>query len=262
VSDGQERATIPDYVVGNRARWQHHAAEYVEPAEQAWQSDQPYWGIWQLAEADVGVLPFEIAGLDCIELGCGAGYVSAWLARRGGNAVGIDPTPNQLATARAMMGRFGPEFPLIEGIAEALPFQDDTFDLAISEYGAALWSDPYLWIAEAARVLRPGGHLIFITNSIFQAVCADEDENVPLAPHLQRPYLGMHTTTWLDSPGETEFHLPHGVWIELLRESGFVVERLLELGAPPGAVSRYPWASAEFAASWPTEEVWHARLAG
>ena len=40
-----------------------------------------------------------------------------------------------------------------------------SFDLAISEYGACLWADPYLWVPEAARLLRPGGRLIFLTNS-------------------------------------------------------------------------------------------------
>ena len=39
-----------------------------------------------------------------------------------------------------------------------------SFDLAISEYGAAIWADPYKWIPEAARLLRPGGQLIFLGN--------------------------------------------------------------------------------------------------
>jgi ubiquinone/menaquinone biosynthesis C-methylase UbiE len=52
-------------------------------------------------------------------------------------------------------------------LAEDLPFHDDHFDLAISEYGACLWADPYPWLPEAARVLRSGGQLIFLTHSIF-----------------------------------------------------------------------------------------------
>ena len=57
------------------------------------------------------------------------------------------------------------EFPLLHGNAEAVPYPDASFDFAISEYGACLWADPYRWIPEAARLLRPGGELIFLTNS-------------------------------------------------------------------------------------------------
>ena len=254
---------IPEYLAGNRATWQEAAAEYVEPAKRNW-AGEPNWGIWGLPESDVRLLPDDLTGQRCIELGCGAGYVSAWLARRGGEPVGIDPTPNQLATARQMQHSFGPEYPLIEGFAECLPFPDNCFDFAISEYGAALWADPYRWIPEAARVLKPGAQLVFYTNSSLSVLCApddpDQEAEQPAEERLLRPYLGMHRTEWRDSPGQTEFHLPHGKWIELLRDNDFEVERLLELGAPPGATSRYPWADAQWAQSWPTEEAWIARL--
>ena len=45
-------------------------------------------------------------------------------------------------------------FPLIHGNAENIPLPDNTFDVAISEYGASGWCDPTLWIPEAARLLR------------------------------------------------------------------------------------------------------------
>ena len=54
---------------------------------------------------------------------------------------------------------------LIEANAEDVPLPDASFDLAISEYGASIWCDPYKWIPEAARLLRPGGELIFLRNS-------------------------------------------------------------------------------------------------
>ena len=47
----------------------------------------------------------------------------------------------------------------------ALPFADQSFDFAISQYGAAIWCDPYRWIPEASRILRPGGRLVFETGS-------------------------------------------------------------------------------------------------
>ena len=47
-----------------------------------------------------------------------------------------------------------------------MPLPDDSFDLAFSEYGASLWCEPEAWLAEAARLLRPGGRLIFLTNHV------------------------------------------------------------------------------------------------
>lgn len=255
------REKTPDYAKENRKAWQGFAAEYVEPAQRSWGAAEPKWGIWGIPESDVEMLPETLEGQRCIELGCGTAYVSAWMARRGGDVCGIDPTPNQLATASAMQGRHGIAFPLIEAFAESLPFADSCFDFAISEYGAALWSDPYLWIPEAARVLKPGGRLVFLTNAAFVVLCApDYETDGPTTDTLKRPYLGMHRTEWPDSVGEVEFHLPHGEWIEVLTSNGFTVERLLELGAPEGATTRYAWADAAWAQSWPTEEVWFARM--
>jgi hypothetical protein len=109
------------------------------------------------AEAKVGML-IDVEGLDTIELGCGTGYVSAWLARRGARPVGLDNSPVQLATARQFQSELGLPFPLIQGNAGRTPFPDRSFDYAISEYGAAIWWDPYAWIPEAARSFgRAGG---------------------------------------------------------------------------------------------------------
>ena len=130
-----------------------------------WAAAEPSWGIWKIAEARAGVLPPDLEGLDSIELGCGTGYVSAWLARRGARPVGLDNSSAQLTTARELQDRFGLRFPLFQANAEQAPFADASFDLAITEYGASIWCDPYAWIPEAARLLRPGGQLIFLVNS-------------------------------------------------------------------------------------------------
>jgi hypothetical protein len=63
--------------------------------------------------------------------------VSAWVARAGARPVGIDNSEQQLAAARAMQDEFNIHFPLLHGNAEEVPYPDATFDLAISEHGAA-----------------------------------------------------------------------------------------------------------------------------
>ncbi|MGH2679074.1 MAG: class I SAM-dependent methyltransferase [Actinomycetota bacterium] len=92
-------------------------------------------------EAELGLLP-EVGDLETIELGCGTGYVSSWLARRGARAVGLDTSGRQLATARRFQDEFEIRFPLIHGDAERLPFRDASFDLAVSEYGAPSGATP------------------------------------------------------------------------------------------------------------------------
>jgi cyclopropane fatty-acyl-phospholipid synthase-like methyltransferase len=61
------------------------------------------------------VLPRDLGGKDVIELGCGAAYVSAWVARRGARVVGIDNSAAQLATARRLQREHGLDFPLLHG---------------------------------------------------------------------------------------------------------------------------------------------------
>ena len=113
-----------------------------------------------------------------------------------------------------------------------MPLPDASFDLALSEYGASLWADPAPWIPEAARLLRPGGRLVFLTTPC-SCTCARPDTGL-VGESLQRDQFGMYSITW---PGEdsVEFHLPHGEWIRLLRSHGFEVEALHELRAPDDA---------------------------
>ena len=242
----------------NREAWQQFAARYADSGRAAWASTDPYWGIWKLPERELKLLPNDLTGKRCLEIGCGTAYVGAWMARRGGQVIGIDPTPNQLATASELRARHGLSLSLVEGIGERLPFGDDSFDFAISEYGAALWADPLRWVPEAARVLRPGGQLVFMTNASFAIACMPDAEDEKTTAVLQRPYLGLYSVEWPDGE-EVEFYLTHGQWIELLTRSGFAVERLLELGAPADAQTSYAWADADWAQSWPSEEVWFAR---
>jgi SAM-dependent methyltransferase len=251
---------LPEHVIRNRVQWDEWAAEYEEQGHRNWASDRPRWGIWGVPEAQVGMLPEDAAGLDVIELGCGTAYVSAWLARRGARPVGIDNSEAQLKTAKRLQQEFGLEFPLLHGNAEEVPFPDQSFDLAISEYGASIWCDPYRWIPEAARLLRSGGRLIFLINAVLLMLCAADDADVPAGDRLLRPYFGMHRFEWPDDDS-VEFHLPHGELIGLLRRSGFEVEELIEIRPPDRSSTRYSHVTLEWAQKWPCEEVWKARKA-
>jgi SAM-dependent methyltransferase len=243
----------------NRALWTMVNSAFSDhDGRHAWAASEVTWGLFHVPERDVGVLG-DVAGLDVIELGCGTGYFSAWLARQGARPVGIDATHAQLETAARCQQRYGPAFPLVEADAENVPLRGGSFDLAVSEYGASVWCDPERWVAEAARLLRPGGRLVFLTNSILVTLCVPEEEGFA-TERLMRPQRGLNRVRW--PGGGTEFHPSHGEWIGILSRNGFSVEALHELYAAPGSTTHdyYNIATAHWAARWPVEDLWSARL--
>jgi SAM-dependent methyltransferase len=256
MTTSQDRSA--DHADRNAAVWDGMATDYVDAAERQWASDEPTWGVWNLPESACGMLPADLAGKAVIELGCGTAYVSAWAARRGaGRVVGVDVSAEQLSTARRLQEQHGLTFELHQGDAEAVPYADGSFDLVISEYGASIWCDPYAWIPEAARLLRPGGRLHFLVGTPLLMLCSGDYDGVPAEDRLVRPYFGMHRFDWPDD-GSVEFHLGHGDMIDLLRDCGFEVEALVELQAPPDSPSTPSFVTAEWAHRWPSEEVWRA----
>jgi SAM-dependent methyltransferase len=250
---------LPEHVAKNRVAWERWAVNFAAWAPRAWASETMTWGVFSVPDADLGALPPSVAGLDVVELGCGTAYFSAWLARRGARPVGLDASPAQLETARRMQEQFGLEFPLHLGNAEETPFPDEIFDLAISEYGASIWCEPERWVAEAARILRPGGQLVFLVNGTFLTICTplDAAEDTPATERLERPYFGLGRVEWPD--GSINFYRGYGDWIRLLRANGFEVEDLIEVQPPEGATTEWPIVTPEWARRWPAEEIWKAR---
>jgi SAM-dependent methyltransferase len=244
-----------------RELWTQVNAEYAaDHAVRAWAAVDITWGVFNVPEQQLGVLG-DVAGLDVVELGCGTAYFSAWLARRGARPVGVDLTLAQLDTARRCQDRFGLSFPLLEADAGNIPLPSASFDLAISECGASLWCEPARWVPEAARLLRPGGLLVFHTTSVLAAMCSPEGAGLagrellhPQREVARRQVLGHGV----------EFHPGHGEWIQILRAAGFTVDAFHELYAPPGARAHpyYELASADWAQRWPIEELWVARRVG
>ena len=247
---------LPEHAVRNRDLWTRSNADHTDAqAPEAWAQEEITWGMFRVSESEVEVLG-DVSGLDVLDLGCGVAYFSAWLARRGARPVGLDVTPAQLETARRMQAETGLSFPLVEASAEDVPLPDASFDLVLSEYGASIWCEPAAWVLEAARLLRPGGRLVFLRNSTLVILCSPDEG--PVEERLARPQFGMWRFEW---DGGVEFHLAHGDWIALLRSAGFDVERLVELQAPAEAADHpyYDFVGAEWARRWPAEEIWVAR---
>ncbi|MFD5319108.1 class I SAM-dependent methyltransferase [Streptomyces sp. NPDC127098] len=249
-----------DHVARNRHYWDETAAGYHGPlARDHWARTEPRWGLWGTPESQVRILPPDLPGTRVVELGCGTAYVSAWLARAGAHPVGVDVSEAQLATARAMQAEFGLDFPLVQGSAEDVPYPDDSFDLAISEFGASLWCDPDRWIPEAARLLRPGGRLVFSRYAPLYALTVSPEEH-RATDTLHRPHFGGLGR--IDLGDRVEFVSSHGEMVRTLRASGFTVDDLIEIQAPAPAHREFDEVSSEWAHRWPSEEIWKATLTG
>ena len=96
-------------------------------------------------------------GVRVLDVATGPGYVAAAAARRGAAVVGVDFSAAMLAEAR----RHHPEVEFQAGDAEALPFPDATFDAVVMSFGLLHLGRPDQALAEAHRVLRPGGRVGF-----------------------------------------------------------------------------------------------------
>jgi SAM-dependent methyltransferase len=254
---------LPEHVAENRRYWDATADSWVALGERAWAADEPTWGIWGIPEAELGLLPADMSGQRAIELGCGTGYVSAWMHRRGAAVCAVDNSAAQLTTARRLAAQHGvDDIEWVHGDAQRIDRPDASFDFAISEYGAAIWCDPYVWIPEAHRLLRPGGELVFLGNHPLALVCAPPAGDTPVGNALARDYFGLHRIDWreaVEDPGGIEFNLPIAEWMRLFGTVGFEVVEYLELQAPPDARGQQFWTPAEWARRFPSEQVWRLR---
>ncbi|MEZ5184726.1 MAG: class I SAM-dependent methyltransferase [Candidatus Nanopelagicales bacterium] len=245
-----------DELARNRALWtvvNHRHTDAAAP--QMWARDGIRWGLFGIPERVLGSLPPLDSAL-VAELGSGTSFLSAALARAGASPIAIDLNEDQLATARRCQELIGPVFALVQADAQAVPLRDRAVDLVVSEHGAGVWCDPGLWVAEAARILKPGGLLVFLVNSVLSTLCVPAAG--PASPRLQRPYSALGR---MEFDG-VEYHPTHAEWIAILRSNGFAVEALHELTAPAGVEDPafYEIADARWAEQWPVEDLWVARL--
>ncbi|MBT9254657.1 class I SAM-dependent methyltransferase [Phycicoccus sp. MAQZ13P-2] len=97
-------------------------------------------------------------GAHVLDAGCGTGRMARYLVDRGLSVVGVDLSPGMLAMAR----RDHPDLELYEGSLTALPLDDDSVDGVVFWYSLIHLADDELphALAEAVRVLRPGGHVL------------------------------------------------------------------------------------------------------
>ena len=247
---------LSEHARRNRVFWDRISDEYQAKHADFIGRPEPRWGVWQLPEDELRVLG-DVAGKDVLELGCGAAQWSILLAKRGARPVGLDNSARQLEHARRLMAAAGVDFPLVHGSAEDVPLPDAGFDIVFCDYGAMTFTDPYLSVPQAARLLRPGGVFAFSHSSPLSDVCwrvgVDEPQQT-----LENDYFTMHR--FEDTDGSVAFQLPYGEWVRLFRRNGLLLDDLIETRPPEGATSTYrSEASLAWALRWPAECIWKLR---
>jgi SAM-dependent methyltransferase len=95
-----------------------------------------------------------------LDVACGSGQLALPAARMGLETVGVDIAPNWVASARERAAAEGLNATFDEGDAEALPYEDASFDIVASIFGAMFAPRPEKAAAELLRVCRPGGRIL------------------------------------------------------------------------------------------------------
>lgn len=251
----RRRTPEADHLRKNLQLWERQSASYDRRFEKVLSGRSAMaWGFWRIPESELQLLG-PVRGRRVLELGCGAARWSVALAERGATSVGLDLSSQQLARARTVVRKARRRPHLVRANAEQVPFADGSFDLVFCDWGAMTFCDPYRTVPEAARLLRPGGRLVFATSTPFRAV-AEDRATYRLSPSLRHDYFGLHR---IDAANEVNFVLGYSEWIRLFGAHGLRVESLVEPQKPAGRRSRYLSVRDErWARRWPIEAIWVA----
>jgi len=168
--------SVPSFKEMERDGWQARAAEYDDRVGRRTRTVAT-----RLVDA-VEIGP----GRTLLDVCCGPGYSAGEAVARGASACGIDIAPNMIARAQAQFP--GAQFTV--GDAEALPYADASFDAVVSSFGMLHLPEPERAMAEALRVLRPGGFYAW-------TVWANGPEKAPMSALAQRAIAAYGT---LDVP--------------------------------------------------------------
>ena len=237
----------------NRVFWNADADDYQAAHGTALRAAPEAWGVWRIPESELRVLG-DVEGLDVLEYGCGAAQWSVALAGRGARVIGLDLSIQQLTHAATAAREASARLPLVCASGEQVPCADGSFDLVFCDHGALSFCNPRRALPEVARVLRPGGRLVFSHPTIWPYLTYRRRAD-RVTTRLRRSYFGR--ARWAEPEGTFDFALPTGEWIRALRSAGFLIDDLVELRAPKGARSTYGW-DARWSRRWPAEEIWVA----
>jgi SAM-dependent methyltransferase len=220
----------------NRTWWDVEADDYYAEHGAFLGDDDFVWGPEGLREVDAGLLG-EVAGLQLLEIGAGAAQCSRYAARQGARVVATDISSGMLRQGadlnRAFRATSGMTVPLVQCDATRLPFDDCSFDAVFTSYGAVPFvADSAALMAQAARVLRPGGRFVFSTTHPIRWALPDDPGYPGLtvsSSYFDRTPYVEYESTGSGAASYVEHHRTLGDRVRELTAAGL---RLVDLVEP------------------------------
>jgi SAM-dependent methyltransferase len=181
--------------------------------------DERPWNALYERPTTLGLLP-NVNDLDVLDAGCGYGWYADWMVRHGARVVAIDRSAAMVALAQK---RLVDRARVIQGDMSDLRgfLADETFDLVLSSLVLHYHADLSAVFAEWARLLRPGGKLVFSTHHPVH------DQISILDPGYSHAELIEEEWGWLTEKMRY-YRRPLRDITEPLADAGFVIERLCE----------------------------------
>lgn len=189
MSEGVARRAADDAesVAANRAWWDRESQDYYVEHGSFLGDRDLVWGPEGWHERELRCLgDRDLAGSVVLEFGGGAAQGGRWLADQGARVVSTDLSLGMLRRGREIDDRSPgrPRPSLVQCPAQRLPFADGSFDLAVSAYGATPFvADSAGLLREVARVLRPGGRVVFSTSHPVRWAFPDVPGHAGLTAH-------------------------------------------------------------------------------
>ena len=235
---GRRRLDSRDSIRASRRWWDADADAYHDAHADFLGVDSPdgefVWCPEGLHEGDVHLLG-EVGGRRVLEVGCGSAPCARWLAGQGAAVVGVDLSMGMLSRGVAAMRRGGPQVPLVQANAEALPFASASFDIACSAFGAVPFvADSAAVMREVARVVRPGGRWVFAVTHPLRWIFPDDPGEAGLT--VTQSYFDRTPYVEVDHAGQPTYVEHHRTLGDRVREivaAGLTLEDLVEPPWPP-----------------------------
>ena len=203
-------------------------------------ADDFHYGPLLAGERTLRLLPPLRPGMDALELGCGEGQNSIWLARRGLRCTAIDISEAQLAYARADARAAGLAVAFHRAAIEDYDAPEASFDLVTSSHAFEFLDDPFAQLARVARWLRPGGTLVLSTvHPVYNGewVSLENDDGTEtwgrFLPNYFHPVADVREQP--DGHGDpiASRAWPISAWFNAIRAAGLALQRLEEPPASP-----------------------------